>query len=83
MTKQDLLHLIDGREGGSGLLFHRVCARLAAADPELTSLFWLLREGVIGPRQFRGRLKCTAATAAPGPNPARRRVTGGALHSRG
>ena len=81
MTRRDLLKLIDGQDAGSVMLFHCVCARLAGGDPELTSLFWLLQEGVIDRRQFRGRLArvlrgsgAVSATPGRGPAPARLRL---------
>ena len=52
MTQNDLLKLIDNPKGGDPVLLRNASARLAKNDPELLSLLWLLREGVIGRRHF-------------------------------
>lgn len=50
MTRQDLDALISPSDP---VLYHRVAERLAVGDRELLSLFWLLREGVVGQGTFR------------------------------
>jgi hypothetical protein len=52
MTKRDLVHLVGAPQAGHPMLYQRVSARLANKDPELQSLFWMLREGVIGRSHF-------------------------------
>jgi hypothetical protein len=56
MTKQNLVQLIGGTRDSDPALFHRVSEMLADKDPKLQSLLWMLREGVIGRRQFQDLL---------------------------
>mgnify|MGYP001819941382 CR=1 FL=1 len=56
MTQNDLLKLIDSPKCGDPVLLHNASVRLAKNDPELLSLLWLLREGVIGRHHFQNLL---------------------------
>ena len=48
MTSHDLVHLIEDAVKSDPMFYHRVSGRIAESEPKLQSLFWMLREGVIG-----------------------------------
>ena len=52
MTKHDFSQLLKGADLSDPVLLRRANNRLLSGDPELQSLLWLLREGVIARGQF-------------------------------
>ena len=52
MKKYDIARIIEDSDSGDPTLSQRASNRLLSGDPELQSLLWLLREGVIGRRHF-------------------------------
>lgn len=59
MKTCDLENLIGAPQSDDPMLFQKVSARLAEDEPQLRSLIWMLREGVIGQSQFQNLLTTT------------------------